>query len=185
MGGGREYKWCRGEEVNLNIRVLWENFVVMHKVGSWLWWWYHESIHDKVAENYKLALHHCQFYIILYLCKGFPAGSAVKNLPAMQEPQETRVWSLGWEDPLEGGMATHSGFLAWRISCAEEPGGLQSIGLQRVGHDWSDLACMHAHIFMHDIIIGAHWVKSTWYLCTIFATSYEPVLFQNYTFFFK
>ena len=56
----------------------------------------------------------------------------VKNLPALRE---TCVQSLGWEDPLEGGMATHSGILAWRISWAEEPGGLQSIGLQRVGHD--------------------------------------------------
>ena len=45
----------------------------------------------------------------------FPRGSAVKNLPAMQEPQETQVQSLGWEDPLEEGMANHSGILAWRI----------------------------------------------------------------------
>ena len=45
----------------------------------------------------------------------FPRGSAVKNLPAMQEPQETQVQSLGWEDPLEEGMATHSSILAWRI----------------------------------------------------------------------
>ena len=59
----------------------------------------------------------------------------VKNLPAMQETQETRVQSLGWEDPLEEGMATHSSVLAWRIPGMEEPGGLQSMGLQRVGHD--------------------------------------------------
>ena len=43
--------------------------------------------------------------------------------------------SLDWEDPLEEGMATHSSILAWRIPWAEEPGGLQSIGLQRIGHD--------------------------------------------------
>jgi len=49
--------------------------------------------------------------------------------------QETRVQSLGWEDPLEEGMATHSSILAWRIPWTEEPGGLQSMGLQRVGHD--------------------------------------------------
>ena len=46
---------------------------------------------------------------------GFPYGSAVKNPPAMQEPQETQVRSLGWEDPLEEGMAAHSSTLAWRI----------------------------------------------------------------------
>ena len=50
--------------------------------------------------------------------------------------QETWVWFLGWEDPLEKEMATHSSILAWRIPWKEEPGGLQSTGLQRVGHDW-------------------------------------------------
>ena len=57
---------------------------------------------------------------------------AVKNLPAMWE---TQVQLLGQEDPLEKEMATHSSFLAWRIPCTEEPGGLQSMGSQRVGHD--------------------------------------------------
>ena len=47
--------------------------------------------------------------------KGFPGGSVAKNLPAMQETQETQVQSLGWEDPLEEGMAAHSSILAWRI----------------------------------------------------------------------
>ena len=56
----------------------------------------------------------------------------VKNLPATQE---TQVQSLGWEDPLEKGMATHSSILAWRIPRAEAPGGVLSMGSQRVGHD--------------------------------------------------
>ena len=56
----------------------------------------------------------------------------VKNLPAMQG---TQVQSLGWEDPLEEGMATHSSILAWKIPWTEEPGGLQSMGSQGVGHD--------------------------------------------------
>ena len=56
----------------------------------------------------------------------------VKNPPAMWE---TWVQSLGWEDPLEKGMATHSSILAWRITWTEEPGRLQSIGSQRVRHD--------------------------------------------------
>ena len=56
----------------------------------------------------------------------------VKNLPAMRE---TSVQSLGQEDPLEKGMATHSSILAWRIPWTEEPGGLQSMRLQRGGHD--------------------------------------------------
>ena len=53
----------------------------------------------------------------------------------MQEMQETQIQSLGREDPLEEGMATLSSILAWRIPRTEEPGGLQSIGLQRVGHN--------------------------------------------------
>ena len=61
--------------------------------------------------------------------RAFPGGSSVKNPPAVQE---TRVRSLGWEDPLEKGMATHSSIPAWTIPLAEEPGGLQSIGLLRV-----------------------------------------------------
>ena len=64
---------------------------------------------------------------------GFPAGSVVKNLPAMQEAQETQVRVPGGEDSLEEGMETHSSILAWRIPWTEEPGGLQSMGSQRVG----------------------------------------------------
>ena len=56
----------------------------------------------------------------------------VMNLPAMWE---TQVRSLGWEDPLEKDMATHSSILAWRISWTEEPGGLQSLESQKVTHD--------------------------------------------------
>ena len=59
----------------------------------------------------------------------------VKNLPAVQEMQQTRVWSLGQEDPLNKGMATHSSILVRRIPWTEEPGGLLFIGLQRVRHD--------------------------------------------------
>ena len=56
--------------------------------------------------------------------QGFPIGSAVKNLLAMQK---TQIQSPGWEDPLEEEMATHSSILAWEISWTEEPGGLQSM----------------------------------------------------------
>ena len=59
----------------------------------------------------------------------------VKNPPIMQEMQETWVLSLGQEDPLENGMTTQSSILAWRIPWTEETDGLQSMWLQRVGHD--------------------------------------------------
>ena len=59
-------------------------------------------------------------------------AQSVKNLPAVQE---TQVHTLGWEDPLEKEMATQSSILAWKISWTEEPGGLQLMGSQRVGHN--------------------------------------------------
>ena len=61
-----------------------------------------------------------------------PVAQMVKNLPAMQE---TQVQCLGWEDPMEKEMATHPSILAWRILWTEEPGGLQTMGLQRIGHN--------------------------------------------------
>ena len=64
---------------------------------------------------------------------GFPGDSDGKQL-AWPKMQETQVPSLGWEDPLEKGMATDSGILAWRIPWKGEPGRLQSMGLQRVRH---------------------------------------------------
>ena len=67
--------------------------------------------------------------------QGFPSVSGVKNLPAMQETQETWVRSLGQVDPLEEEMATHPSTLAWRIPWTEEPGRLQSKGSQRVRRD--------------------------------------------------
>ena len=66
------------------------------------------------------------------ILKASLVAEMVKNLLALQE---TQVQPLGWEDPLEKGMATHSSILAWRIPRTEEPGGLQSTGLQRVRHD--------------------------------------------------
>ena len=67
----------------------------------------------------------------VYVCISL-VSQRVKHLPAMQE---TWVRSLGWEDPLEKEMATHSSVLAWKIPWTEKPGGLQSVGSQRVGHN--------------------------------------------------
>ena len=61
---------------------------------------------------------------------GFPGSSVVKNLFVMQETHEMLLQSMGWEDPLEDGMATHSSVLAWRTPWTEEPGRLQSSGSQ-------------------------------------------------------
>ena len=74
----------------------------------------------------------CIKYCYLGTSGAFLVAQTVKKLPALQE---TRVQSLGQEDPLEKGMATHSNILAWRIPWTEEPDGLQSMELQKVGHD--------------------------------------------------
>ena len=88
------------------------------------------------------------------LCgRGFPGGSALKNLPAVQELQGTWVWSQGQEDPLEEGMTTHPTIHAWRISWTEEPGGLQSIGSQ--SQTWLKQLSTHTHTHTH-----APWKKS-------------------------
>ena len=72
------------------------------------------------------------FFFFYKYSKVFLLAQMVKNLSVMQE---TRIQSLSQEDSLKKGMATHSSILAWRILWTEEPGGLQSMGLQRVGHD--------------------------------------------------
>ena len=65
--------------------------------------------------------------------------------------QETQIQSLGWEDPLEKGMATHFSILDWRIPWTEEPGGLESVGFQRVGHDWVTKPG-HAHVDRKSVV---------------------------------
>ena len=78
----------------------------------------------------------------LWLYQTSLVAQTVKCLPAVQE---TRVWSLGWEDPLEKEMETFSSILAWRIPWTEEPGGLQSTGSQRVGRDSDFTFTFHFH----------------------------------------
>ena len=78
------------------------------------------------------------------------------------------VQSLGQEDPLDEGMSTHSSILAWGIPRTEEPGGLRSIGSQRVGDDWSDLA--HTHAAFH-YLTGNHWSGCFFLLFCLMITS--------------
>ena len=73
-----------------------------------------------------------QYYLLVFFLLASLRSQMVKNLPAVQE---TQVQSLGWEDPLEKEMETHSSILAWEIPWTEEPGGLQSTGSQRVRHN--------------------------------------------------
>ena len=99
-----------------------------------------------------------EFALCMCLCSNFPiykdsshtgaslVTQVVKTLPASQE---TRVWFLGWENPLEKGMSMHCGILAWRIPRTEEPGGLQYTRSQRVGHSWAHTAVFHCTCGLH------------------------------------
>ena len=73
------------------------------------------------------------------------AAAVVKNSPSNEEDMWGWVQFLVWEDPLQESMATHFSILAWRTPWTEEPGGLQSVGWQRVGHGWSNLAHSHTN----------------------------------------
>ena len=85
-------------------------------------------------------------------------GSAIKNLPAIQETQETQVWSLDGEDPLEEGKATHSSILAWRIPGTEESGVLQSMGSHRVGYNWATKhTCTQFKVLYLTLTSPSHW----------------------------
>ena len=82
---------------------------------------------ERTSQRLPISSHN---YHSIYI--DFAGGSGIKRLHTMWE---TRVQSLGWEDLLEKAMATHSSILAWQIPWMEEPGRLQSMGSQRVGHD--------------------------------------------------
>ena len=100
--------------------MKWGHPTIVHKVYG---------VERKRGQVYLLCFPFRDFFhILLLICL-----QMVKNLPAMQE---TWNQSLGWEDPLEKEIATHSSILAWKILWMEEPGGQQSVGLQTVGHGW-------------------------------------------------
>ena len=91
-------------------------------------WW--AAVH-RVTKSWT-RLKQLTLYACITMSRASLLTQVVNNLPAMQE---TWVQSLGWEDPLEENMAIHSNILSWRILWTEEPGGLKSMGLQRVRHD--------------------------------------------------
>ena len=107
------------------------------------------------------------FLIFFFLMNHFPfriklkylqrlVAQMVKNLSSMLD---IRVWSLGWDNPLEKWMATHSSILAWRIPWAEDPGGLQSMGSQ----SWTQLSDQHTqtHLLLHSAI-SRGWPTLSW-----------------------
>ena len=112
--------------------------------------------------------------------KGFQASQValvVKYLSAKAgDIKDSGLICLGWENPWEKGMVTHFSVLAWRIPCTEELGGLQSIGLQRVGHDRSNLACTHSKRFFRALcqeVGGPKPIYISYYLTSLKKPSSE------------
>ena len=95
----------------------------------------------------------------------------VKHLPTMQE---TWVRSLGWEDPLEKEMVTHSGMLSWKIPWTKEPGRLQSMGSQRVGHDQATNTYCWSYVFLVNLIPRNYMYVNIMYVLTL------KLLFSNW-----
>ena len=100
-----------------------------HRIILWINYMHFETIHP--SSTYLSVLQKYMYVVIYKMC--FPCGSVIKNLPAVQE---TQVLFL----------ATHSNVVAWEMPWTEELGGLQSIGLQKVEHDWNDLNIDSMHI---------------------------------------
>ena len=119
------------------------------------------TVHSDFGTQESIVCH-CFHCFPIYLpwsdvTGGFLGGSAVKNPFAMQELQEIWVRSLAGFDPLEEGTATYSNILAWRIRWTKDPDRLQSIGSQRVRHDWSNLAVCTMGL---DAMILVFWMLS-------------------------
>ena len=98
--------------------------------GSWC------PVEDEAAVAHRTSL---SLRLLSLLCQTPPLPSWESSSP-IKASYKMQVQSLGWEDPLKKGMATHSSILAWRIPWTEEPSGLQSMGSRSVGLDWSNLA---------------------------------------------
>ena len=112
--------------------------------------------------SYKFSSH-------LYSTRASPVAQTVKHLLAVQE---TQVQSLGWEDPLEKGKATHSSTLAWKIPWTEELGRLQSIGSQRVGHNW-----VTSLSYSTNNSINFHWIYTESIKIYFYQLCYEISVF--------
>ena len=113
-------------------------------IVSW-YYWLHVTVSVSLFEVFPSSRFHFWW-------------QTVKNLPTKCE---TWVWILGWEDPLEKGMATHSSILACRILWTEESGGLHSMGSQRFGHYWTTNTLYTFYSFYHCLCCLVHFSKLT------------------------
>ena len=106
------------------------------------------------------GLPHSRWILYQLNHQGSPNDSLVKNLPPVQETQETHVGFLGQEDPLEEEMEAHSSILAWKIPWTQEHGGLQSMGWQRVGHDWVHTRMLRQSNPQEKLALSGHRIRN-------------------------
>ena len=109
-----------------------------------------------VHNKWSLSWFCCVFIDVYSRRRSFPGVSVVKDPPVVQE---TQIHSLGQEDPLEKGMVTHSSILAWEIPWTQEPGGLQSMGSQRVRHSWATRQQQQLKMTWKTGLTGSDWRK--------------------------
>ena len=101
-----------------------------------------------------------KWYLSFFICIFLIICLVAQRLKRLSAMRETRVQSLGWEDPLEKEMATYSSTLAWRIPWTEEPGRLQSVGLLRVGHNWATSLSLYTLTVLQYILLEGYTCNS-------------------------
>ena len=142
MGPSEKSSHIRGSSLELDVNRLWPWFCIhMFRTDSQTHF-SHTQVRlgrttEKSVKVFSLFLSPLKVFCLPNPTRSSLVAQSVESLPAMRETRFDWIWSsFGQEDPLEKGMATHSSILAWRFPCREEPSGLQSMGSQRVGHDW-------------------------------------------------
>ena len=116
-----------------------------------------------------------QFYIPFFETWYIPSGLVVKNLPAIQEAQETRVQSRGWEDPLEQEMASHSSILAWKIPWTEAPGGATVGEVAKSGTRLNTLA--YISLMSNSVTFLSNWFPGFEINTIVFLFNYSTILY--------
>ena len=141
MGPSEKSSHIRGSSLELDVNRLWPWFCIhMFRTDSQTHFSHTQVRLGRTTEKsvkVSLFLSPIKIFCLPNPTRSSLVAQSVESLPAMRETRFDWIWSsCGQEDPLEKGMATHSSVLAWRFPCREEPSGLQSMGSQRVGHDW-------------------------------------------------
>ena len=153
---GLSLSWSAGHRSLWRRKTKWKHYWSSNESQGYLLW--HRSwitLHGKnrLQERWNAGRYmtmgtvgpiHCITLVLImfnlgcgvYIFQGFPGGTVYRICLPVQEMQEMLVWSLAWKDPMENAMESHSIILAWKIPWTEEPGGLESLWLQRLRHDW-------------------------------------------------